>query len=125
MNPNALSSPDGATSFFKAPQASSAPAAQAPVHQGPGDFTRMMQSPKPASAPAIGVPVPQQNQPAAAAAPIFSQPSGVPAPPPVAAPAPAAAPGFLKGMSPMLLVACVVVVLMIAALLFVIIRTSH
>ncbi|MCX6611114.1 MAG: hypothetical protein NTW74_09730, partial [Acidobacteria bacterium] len=73
MNPNALSSPDGATAFFKAPppppQQHSAPP---PAAGGAGDFTRMMQAPPVASAPAVGVPVPQSNAPAANAAPLFS-----------------------------------------------------
>ena len=132
MNPNALSSPDGATAFFKAPppppQQHSAPP---PVAGGAGDFTRMMQAPPVASAPAVGVPVPQSNTPAAGPAPLFSQPaapansSAAPAAAPQAAPAPAPKAGFLKGISPWVIAGNVVIVIMVILLIYVIMKSSR
>lgn len=129
MNPNALSSGDGATSFFKAQQNPARPtAAQAPAQAGPGDYTRMMQAPPAASAPAVGVPLPKSNTPPPAPAPLFSQPvvpAAAPAPPAVPHPSPAAPGGFLKGISPWLIIGNVVILLMIATLVYVVVRSSH
>lgn len=129
MNPNALSSGDGATSFFKVQQHAQPSAPQTPAQAGPGDYTRMMKAPPVASAPAVGVPIPKSNEPPTAPAPIFSQPvapaaSSIPAavPPPVAPPAPK---GFLKGISPWMIAGNVAVILMVVALLYVIFRSSR
>ncbi len=130
MNPNALSKGDGATGFFKSPQPAAHPQTpQAPPQAGPGDYTRMMQAPPAASAPAVGVPVPKSNTPPPAQAPLFSQPvvpGAAPAPPAVPAAVPVAAPGgFLKGISPWLIVGNVIVVLMVVALVYVIVKSSR
>ncbi len=129
MNPNALSSGDGATSFFKAQQQPLRPtAAQAPAQAGPGDYTRMMQVPPAASAPAVGVPLPKSNTPPPAPAPLFSQPvvpTAAPVPPAAPQPPPAAPGGFLKGISPWLIIGNVVILVMVIALVYVIVRSSH
>ncbi len=130
MNPNALSKGDGATGFFKSPQpVGPPPAPHAPPQAGPGDYTRMMQAPPAASAPAVGVPLPKSNAPPPAQAPLFSQPvvpGAAPAPPAVAPAPPVAAPGgFLKGISPWLIAGNVVVILMVVALVYVIVKSSH
>ncbi|MDX2270109.1 MAG: hypothetical protein NW208_18550 [Bryobacter sp.] len=136
VDPQALSGGgDGATAMFRAPAAPASPAMPATpaAPAGPGEFTRMMQAPPAASGPAVGVPVPKENQVAAAPAPIFSQPVGAPPP---AAPAPAAAAsmapaeapkpkGPLGGMSPLLIAATVVIVLLIAALIYVMVTTGR
>ncbi len=132
MNPNALSTGDGATGFFRAPAPPAQPMGAAPpVQSGPGEFTRMMKAPPVASAPAVGVPVPQSNAPAASHAPLFSQaapPQGQSAAPPAAAapaPAPAPALGFLKGMSIWMIIGNVVIVLMVIVLIYVIMKSSR
>ncbi len=131
MNPNALSSPDGATGFFRAPAAPPQQGAPPPQASGPGDFTRMMKAPPVASAPAVGVPVPQSNAPAAGRAPLLSNPAApaIPssAPPAVvpAAPAPATAASFFKGISPWVIVGNVVIILMIVVLIYVIMKSSR
>jgi hypothetical protein len=130
VNPQAMSGGmGGATEMFRAPVQPVAQPQAAPTPMGPGEFTRMMQAPPAASAPAVGVPVPQSNQPAQAA-PLFSTPVAAP---PLAAPAAPAAPtavpeaakkGIL-GMSPLVLVASVVVLIMIVVLIYVMLQAGR
>jgi len=135
MNPNALSAGDGATGFFKTPagpQPSSFGSPAPPMEAGPGEFTRMMKAPPVASAPAVGVPLPQSKAPATNSAPIFSQPvapATAPSAAPTAAPAPAPKPagpmGFLKGISPWVIIGNVVIILMVIVLIYVIMKSSR
>jgi hypothetical protein len=56
---------------------------------------------------------------------LFSQPSGAAAPPPAAAPAPAAAGGFLKGISPWMILGNAVIIVMVIVLIYVIMKSSR
>jgi len=129
INPQASSvGMGGATEMFRAPatpqpMSQSQPAAP----MGPGEFTRMMQAPPAASGPAVGVPVPQSQQ-AAPAPSLFSQPVAAPkAPAAPAAPTavPEAAKKGILGMSPMVLIAAVVVLILIAALIYVMVTAGR
>ncbi len=130
INPQALSGGmGGATEMFRAPVSPQPMSQQQPAApMGPGEFTRMMQAPPAASAPAVGVPVPQSQQ-AAPAPSLFSQPVAAPKAPaaPTAAPTavPEAAKKGIMGMSPMVLIASVVVILLIAILIWVMLQSGR